>query len=140
MPQWMNEWEDNISFCSFCSCGLRETSMMVDYTQILKKKDWEKKVFVCFPHYITCGPPQREREEIFLEIKNETVLKFLLCRNFWFFISFVVFGAAVYRPSFMVDYTERRKTERKKFLYVFTITSSGPTTQREEVLCEKEKF
>ena len=35
--------------------------------------------------------------------------------NFWEDnISFVVFGAAVYRPSFMVDYTERRKTERKK--------------------------
>ena len=47
----------------------------------------------------------------------------------------------MYRPSSSgVDYTERRKTERKKFLYVFTITSSGPTTQREEVLCEKEKF
>ena len=30
-----------------------------------------------------------------------------------FFISFVVFGA-VYRPSSMVDYTERRKTERKQ--------------------------
>jgi hypothetical protein len=28
-------------------------------------------------------------------------------------ISFVVFGA-VYWPSSMVDYTERRKTERKK--------------------------
>ena len=39
----MNEWEDNISFGSFGSCGLRDTSMMVDYTQILKKKDWEKK-------------------------------------------------------------------------------------------------
>jgi len=38
----------------------------------------------------------------------------------------------------MVDYTERRKTERKKFLYVFTITSSGPTTQREEVLRERK--
>ena len=35
----------------------------------------------------------------------------------------------------MVDYTERRKTERKKFLYVFTITSSGPP-QREEILRE----
>ena len=33
------------------------------------------------------------------------------------------------------NYTERRKTERKKFLYVFTITSSGPP-QREEILRE----
>jgi hypothetical protein len=40
--------------------------------------------------------------------------------NFWFFKSFVVFVAAVYwPPSSVVDYTERRKTERKKFLYVF---------------------
>ena len=51
--------------------------------------------------------------------KNETVFKFLLkyaTMKFLrtFFISFVVFGAAVYRPSSMVDYTERRKTERKK--------------------------
>ena len=38
----------------------------------------------------------------------------------------------------MVDYTERRKTERKGKCF----TSSGPTTQRErrEVLCEKEKL
>jgi hypothetical protein len=60
--EWMNE---RTSFCSFCSCGLRETSMMVDYTQILKRKDWEKKGKCMFS--ITCGPPQREREEIFLE-------------------------------------------------------------------------
>ena len=68
-----------------------------------------------FPHYIT-GPPQRE--EILREIKMKRFFKFLLCHNeiferITFFISFVVFGA-VYRPSFMVDYTERRKTERKK--------------------------
>ena len=54
-----------------------------------------------------------------------------------FFISFVVFGAAVYRPSFMVDYTERRKTERKKGKIHYI---TGPTTQKEEVLCEKEKL
>ena len=40
-----NEWMrgQHKFLCSFWSCGLRETSMMVDYTQILKKKDWEKK-------------------------------------------------------------------------------------------------
>jgi hypothetical protein len=38
--------------------------MMVDYTQILKKKDCERKKEKCFPHYITCGPPQRERRSI----------------------------------------------------------------------------
>ena len=68
-----------------------------------------------FPHYIT-GPPQRE------EILRERKIKFLnfieVCHNeifdrTTFFISFVVFGA-VYWPSSMVDYTERRKTERKK--------------------------
>jgi hypothetical protein len=38
----------------------------------------------------------------------------------------------------MVDYTtERRKTEKRK---MFPITGGGPTTQREEVLYEKEKF
>ena len=69
-------------------------------------------------HYIT-GPPQRE-EIFFREIKNETVFLILFLKYATmkflrtFFISFVVFGAAVYRPSSMVDYTERRKTERKK--------------------------
>jgi hypothetical protein len=37
----------------------------------------------------------------------------------------------------MVDYTERRKTEREK---MFSHYITGPTTQREEVLCEKEKL
>ena len=67
-------------------------------------------------HYIT-GPPQRE-EIFFREIKNETVIKFYF-RSMpqlkflrTFFISFVVFGAAVlYRPSSMVDYTEREKKD-----------------------------
>ena len=72
-------------------------------------------------HYIT-GPPQRE-EIFFREIKNfRGVIKFYFMPQLkflrTFFISFVVFVAAVYRPSSMVDYTERRKTERKKFLYV----------------------
>ena len=63
--------------------------------------------------------------------------------NFWFFISFVVFGAAVYGPSSsMVDYTaERRKTERERKGKCFShYITCGPTTQREEVLCEKEKL
>jgi hypothetical protein len=34
----------------------------------------------------------------------------------------------------MVDYTERRKTERKMFPHYIT----GPTTQREEVLRERK--
>ena len=58
----------------------------------------------------------------------------------------------MYGPSSSMvdDYTaERRKTERErererereKFLYVFShYITGGPTTQREEVLYEKEKF
>ncbi len=53
-----------------------------------------------------------------------------------FFISFVVFGAAVYRPSSMVDYTDFEETEREK-RKIHYITG---LTQREEVLCEKEKI
>ena len=49
-------------------------------------------------------------------------------------ISFVVFGA-VYRPSFRVDYTERRKTERKNVSNEHYIT--GPP-QREEILRERK--
>ena len=50
----------------------------------------------------------------------------------------------MYGPSSsMVDYTaERRKTERereKRKMFPHYITG-GPTTQREEVLYEKEKF
>ena len=37
------------------------------------------------------------------------------------------------------NYTERRKTERKKFLYVFTITSSGQP-QREEIFFRERKI
>ena len=49
-------------------------------------------------------------------------------------ISFVVFGA-VYRPSSRVDYTERRKTERKNVSNEHYIT--GPP-QREEILRERK--
>ena len=55
----------HISFCSFCSsCGLRETSIGVDYTDF-EEKDCERKKEKCmFPIIIiTCGSPQRE--EIF---------------------------------------------------------------------------
>jgi hypothetical protein len=103
------------------SCGLRETSS-VDYTDFEEARLREKRKMFQITHYIT-GPPQRE-EIFFREIKNETVIKFYF-RSMpqlkflrTFFISFVVFVAAVYRPSSMVDYTKRRKTERKKFLYV----------------------
>jgi len=108
----MNE---RISFVVLLSCGLRETSS-VDYTDFEEERLREKS-FCMFQitDYIT-GPPQRE-EIFFREIKNETVIKFYFMPQLkflrTFFISFVVFVAAVYRPSSMVDYTERRKTERK---------------------------
>ena len=64
----MNEWEDNISFCSFCSsCVLRETSMMVDYTQILKKKDCERKKFLYVFPITSPAAHYREREEVLCE-------------------------------------------------------------------------
>ena len=87
--------------------------------------------------YIT-GPPQRE--EILRERKMKRFLNFIkVCHNEFFeritfFISFVVFGA-VYRPSSRVDYTERRKTERKNVSNEHYIT--GPP-QREEILRERK--
>ena len=44
------------------SCGLRETSIGVDYTDF-EEKDCERKKEKCMFPIITCGPPQRE--EIF---------------------------------------------------------------------------
>jgi hypothetical protein len=61
MPQWMNEWEDNISFVVL-SCGLRETSRVEDYTDFEEER--LRKVCECFP-----SPPghHRERRNFFLE-------------------------------------------------------------------------
>ena len=64
-----------------------------------------------FPHYITAGPLQRE------ELLREILI--------------IIFRRGVFTNFIKQNYSERRKTERKKFLYVFTITSSGPP-QREE--------
>jgi hypothetical protein len=41
--------------------------MMVDYTDFEEERLREKS-FCMFPHYITCGPPQRRREEVLREI------------------------------------------------------------------------
>jgi len=97
-----------------------------------------------FPHYITGPPPQREREEIFFfrEIKN--YLKFIshieVCHNEIFeniFHKFCSFWSSCVL-TFVYDgrlHGERRKTERKKFLYVsnehYIITPAPP--QREEL-------
>ena len=46
----------------------------VDYTQILKKKDCERKKEKCIPHHLR---PTTEREKKYcVRNKNETVLKF----------------------------------------------------------------
>ncbi len=99
-------------------------SSRVDYTE--RRKTERKNV--SNEHYIT-EPPQRE--EILREIKMKRFLNFYYAtmkffERITFFISFVVFGA-VYRPSFMVDYTERRKTERKKCLPI-----TSPALQHRE--------
>ena len=66
--------------------------------------------------------------------------------NFWFFISFVVFGAAVYGPSSsMVDYTaERRKTERereKSFCMFSPLHHGRPyNTERRSFVWERKIF
>jgi hypothetical protein len=126
----MNE---RISFVVL-SCGLRETSMMVDYTE--RRKTERKKENVSPLHHRATT----ERRNI-KRNKNETVFKFLLkyaTMKFLitFFISFVVFGA-VYRPSFMVDYTERRKTERKKFVNVSPLHHRPYNTERRSIKRKK---
>ena len=65
--------------CSFCSsCGLRETSMMVDYTDFEEERLREKKGKMFSPlHHLR---PTTERRSI-KRNKNETVFKFLLCHN-----------------------------------------------------------
>ena len=65
--------------CSFCSsCVLRETSMMVDYTDFEEERLREKKGKMFSPlHHLR---PTTERRSI-KRNKNETVFKFLLCHN-----------------------------------------------------------
>jgi hypothetical protein len=104
------------------SCGLRETSR-VDYTEREERlRERKGKMYVSPLHHRR--RPTTEREEIF----------------FFFFliiiiIIIIIFRRGVFTNFIKQNYTERRKTERKKFLYVFTITSSGPP-QREEILRE----
>ena len=64
-----------------------------------------------FPHYITAGPPQRE------ELLREILI--------------IIFRRGVFTNFIKQNYSERRKTERKKFLYVFTITLSAHHRERE---------
>ncbi len=50
-----------------------------------------------------------------------------------FFISFVVFGAAVYLPSSMVDYTEREERLREKRKMFPHYIIDRPTTERRSI-------
>ena len=68
---------EHISFCVvFVAAVYREIiTIGVDYTDF-EEKDCEKKgKMYVFPHYITGGPPQREKKYC-VRNKNETVFKF----------------------------------------------------------------
>ena len=136
----MNEWEENISFCSFCSsCVQRDYYYRGRLHTERRKTAREKRKNVCFSHH---RRPTTEREEVW-EIKMKRFLNFNYAEIFFIsFCSFWSFG--VYGPSSSMvdDYTaERRKTERErerereKFLYVFPITSRAALQHR-----EKKKF
>ena len=100
----MNEWEENISFCSFWSSCV-PTFLWGRLHR--EKKDWEREKENVFPS------PAHHREKKFCVRKLNFKIFIMPQWIFWEDnISFVVFGA-VYRPSSRVDYTERRKTERK---------------------------
>ena len=61
----------------------RPSSMMVDYTDIEEERLREKKgKMYVFPHYITHRPTTEREKKYCVRNKNETVFKFLLCRNF----------------------------------------------------------
>ena len=62
--------------CSFwSSCGLRETSIGVDYTDFEEERLREKKgKMYVFP--ITCGPTTQREKKYCVRNKNETVFKF----------------------------------------------------------------
>ena len=91
---------------------------------------------------ITCGPLQREREEVLCE-KMKRFLNFNYAEIFFIsFCSFWSFG--VYGPSSSMvdDYTaERRKTEREreKRKMFFPITSRAALQHREKKYCMRKK-
>ena len=101
-----------------------------------------------FPHYITCGLPQREKKFFVREIKN--YLKFIslieVCHHneifeniFHNFFFFSFWSSRSVLTTFVYDgrlQGERRKTERKKEKCMFPhyITCGPP--QREELLRE----
>ena len=115
-----NEWMRghtifSYKFCSFWSCGLRETSRVVDYTTERRKTEREKMF------YITLHRPTTERRSFVWERK---ILKFYFWDNEWM-------NERISLCSFVELWTERNlydgrlhrfwrfeDFEREKFLYV----------------------
>ena len=117
MPQWMNEWEDNISFVVL-SCGLRETSR-VDYTERRKtERKKEKCMFSPLHHRATTERRNIKRN------KNETVFKFLLKYATMKFLrgqhKFCSFWSCV--PTFLYGRLHREKKDWEKKGKCFPIT------------------
>ena len=139
----MNEWEDNISFCSFELWTERNLYRGRLHTDFEEERLREKKgKMYVFP--ITCGPLQRERRSIVWEIKmkrflnfNYATMKFLIFHKFCSFWSFGVYGPS---SSGVDDYTaERRKTEREreKRKMFFPITSPAAHHREKKFFLEK---
>ena len=110
---------------------------MVDYTTDFEEKDWEREKENVSPS--PAALQHREREKFCVRKLNFKI--FIMPQ--WIFwednISFyVVFGAAVYRPSSRVDYTaERRKTEREREKEnVSPLHHGRPTTERRSIVWE----
>jgi len=87
--------------------------MMVDYREREERLREKRKMF---PHYITAGPPQRE------ELLREILI--------------IIFRRGVFTNFIKQNYSERRKTERKKFVNVSPL-HYRPTTERGKFLLEK---
>jgi len=129
----MNFLRGQHKFCSFWSCV--PTFLYGRLHRFWRRKtERERK-----GKYITS--PALHREKKFCVWERKIKLNFYFSywsMPQWIFweenISFVVFGA-VYWPFSMVDYTERRKTERKNVSNEHYIT--GPP-QREEILRERK--
>ena len=132
----MNEWEDNISFYVVFGAAVYRPSSRVDYTQILKKKDCERKKEKCmFPIIITCGPPQRERRSIVWEIKMKRFLNFYYATmKFLIFHKFCSFWSSCVRTFFVYGRLHREKKDwerEKRKMFPHYITCGPP--QREEI-------
>jgi hypothetical protein len=130
--------------CSFCSsCVLRETSMMVDYTDFEEERLREKKGKMFSPlHH---RRPTTERRSIVWEIKMKRFLNFnYATMKFLIFHKFCSFWSSCVRTFFVYGRLHSREKkdwerEREKFLYVFPITSRAALQHREKKFCMRKK-